>query len=112
MVKILRKSKENHEAQFPKSSIFIGQKPIIHCYCIQNGKDGIQIQVYNSNNESINHFSQFITVEVKKNVRKSQARFQEKLRKLRFWQNDSFLIKKTCTSERSATPCTFTFLIC
>ena len=73
MVKILRKPYENHEAQFPNFSIFIGQKSIFHHYCIQNVKDGIQIQVYNINNECVNHFSQFILVKVKKNLRKFQA---------------------------------------
>ena len=64
------------------------------CCCIQNVKDGIQIQVYNTNNESVNHVSQFISVKVKKNFRKSQAQVQEKLRKLRL--RHGFLIKKTC----------------
>ena len=45
MVKIFRKSQENHDAQFPKFSAFIGQKSIFYRYCIQNFKDGIQIQV-------------------------------------------------------------------
>ena len=39
------KSEENHEAQFPKFSVFIGQKMILHHYCIQNVKGGIQIRV-------------------------------------------------------------------
>ena len=65
------------------SSLFIGQKLIFHRYCIQNVKHGIQIQVYNINNESVNHFSQFISVKVKENWRKSQAQFREKFRKLR-----------------------------
>ena len=56
MVKILRKSEENHEAQFPKFSVFIGQKSIFRRYCIQNVKDWIQIQVYDMNNEGVNHF--------------------------------------------------------
>ena len=97
MVKILRKSQESHEAQFPKFSVFIGQKSIFHRYCIQNAKDGIQTHVYNINNESVNHFSQFISVRVKKNLRKYHAQFREKLRKLRFRQNDGFLRKKACT---------------
>ena len=63
-----------------------------HCF-IQNVKDGIQIQVCNINNESVKNFSQFISEKVKKNLRKSQAQFQEKLRKLRLRQNDGFLIK-------------------
>ena len=45
-------------------------------------------------NESLNHFSQFISVKVKKNLRKSEAQFREKLRKLRLRQNNGFLIKK------------------
>ena len=44
MVKILRKSYENHEAQFQKVNVFIGQKLIFGHYCIQNVKDSIQIQ--------------------------------------------------------------------
>ena len=35
---------------------------IFRRYCIQNVKDGIQIQVYNINNESVNHFTHFILV--------------------------------------------------
>ena len=38
MVKILRKSYENHETQFPKFSAFIGQKSIFCHYCIQDFK--------------------------------------------------------------------------
>ena len=68
-------------------------------YCIQNVKDGIQIQVCNINNESVKHFSQFISVTVEKNLRKSQAQFREKLRKLRLLQNDDFLIKSHVTPE-------------
>ena len=48
----------------------------------------------NINNESVTHFSQFISVKVNKNLRKSQAQFREKLRKLRLRQNNDFLIKK------------------
>ena len=44
MVKILRKSLENHEAQFPKFSVFICQKSIFRRYCIQNVEDGIQLK--------------------------------------------------------------------
>ena len=61
-------------------------------------QDGIQIPIYNINNESVNHFSQFISVKVKKNLRKSQAQFREKLRKLRLRQNNGFLIKKRVLS--------------
>ena len=45
--------------------------------------DGIQIQVCNISNEIVNIFGQFISVKVKKKLRKSQAHFGEKLRKLR-----------------------------
>ena len=65
-----------------KIKCFIGQKSVFRRYCIQNVKDGIQIQVYNISNESVNHSSQFISVKVKKNLRKSQAQFREMLRKL------------------------------
>ena len=63
-------------------------------YCIQNVKDGIQIHVYNIINDSVNHSSQFILVKVKKNLRRSQAQFREKLRKLRVRQNNDSLISK------------------
>ena len=41
MVKIL-----NHETQFPKFAVFIGQYSISRHYCIQNVIDGMQILVY------------------------------------------------------------------
>ena len=94
MAKILRKSYENHEAQLPNFSVFIGQKSICCHYCIPNVKDGIPIPVYKIDNESVNHFGQHISVEVKKKSRKSQAQFWKRLRKLRLRQNDGFLIKK------------------
>ena len=75
MVKILRKSYENHKVQFPNCCVFIGQKSIFRRYCIQNAEDRIQIEVYNINNESVNHF---ISAKVKKNLRKSQAQFRGK----------------------------------
>ena len=87
-------SYENHEAQFPKFSVFIGQQSIFRRYCIQNVKDGSQIQMYIIYNESLSNFSQFISVKVKKNLGKSENQFREKLRKLRLRQNDSFLIEK------------------
>ena len=74
----------------------MGHKSIVHHYCIQNAKDGIQIQVYSINNECITDLSQFISEKVKKNLRKSQAQFREKLRKLRLRQKYGFLMKKTC----------------
>ena len=63
-------------------------------YCIQNVKDEIQVQVYNIDNDIVSHFSQFILVSVKKNLRQFQAQFREKLRKLRLRQNNGFFIKK------------------
>ena len=80
MVKILRKSYESHEAQFPKFSVFIGQKSIFRCYCIEKFNNGFQIEVYNINNENVSQFSQIISVKVKTNLRKSLAQFWEKLR--------------------------------
>ena len=64
-------------------------------------KDRIQIQVYNINNENVNYFSQFISVKVKKNVRKSLAQFREKLRKLRLRQNNGFRIKRVFKPPKS-----------
>ena len=49
---------------------------------------------YQYNNECLTHFSQFMSEKAKKNLRKSQAQFREKLRKLRLRQNNNFLIKK------------------
>jgi len=68
-----KKLRENHEAQIPEFSAFIGQKSIFCHICIPNVKDGIQIQVYNINNEIATHYGQFILVKVKKDIRKSQA---------------------------------------
>ena len=73
---------------------FIGQKAVFRRYCIQNVVDGIKIQVYNIISDSVNHSSQFISVKVKKNLRKSEAQFREMLRKLRLRQSNDFLIKK------------------
>ena len=72
----------------------MGKTSVFRRYCIQNVKDGIQIHVYNIINESVNHSSHFISVEIRKNLRKSQAQFEEKLRNLRLRQNNDFLIKK------------------
>ena len=66
---------------FPTFNVFIDQKSIFHCYFIRNVKDVIQIQVYNINNDSVNHFSQSISVKVKKNLRKSQVQFREMFKK-------------------------------
>ena len=57
MVKILRKLQENHETQFPKFCLLIGQKSVFRRYCIKNAKDEIQIHVYKINDESVNHYS-------------------------------------------------------
>ena len=76
---------------------FVGQISIFRHYCIQNVKDGIRIQVYNINNEIVNHFGQLILAKVGKNFWKSQTQFREMLRNLRLKQNYGFLInKKTC----------------
>ena len=83
-----------------KLNIFVGQKSIVRHYCIQNVKDGIQIQAYNINNECVTHFGQLISEKVKKNLRKSQAQFWEKLRKLRFRPQAKLWFsykKRTCT---------------
>ena len=96
----------------------LGQKSIFHCYCLQNVKDGSQIQVYNINYEIANHFGQFISVKGKKTLRKSQAQFREKLRKVRLRQNYGFLIKKTCNGSflpmgrlLGKDACCYTFLL-
>ena len=73
---------------------FIDQKSIFRHYCVQNVKDGIQIQACNVSNECLTHFSQFFSEKVKKNLRRSQAQLREKLRKLRLRQIYGFLIKK------------------
>ena len=49
--------------------------------------------------ESLANSSQFISVEVKNMLRKSPAQFQEKLRKLKLWQNYGFLTKKCAISS-------------
>ena len=69
-------------------------------YSFQRVKVGIQILVCNINNKSVSHFSPFISVKVKKNVRKSLAQFWEKLKKLRLRQN---MYKKTSIPENNGT---------
>ena len=56
----------------------------------------MQFQLYNIINESVNHSSQYISVNDKKNLRKSQAHFREMVRKLSLKQNNDFLIKRQC----------------
>ena len=46
------------------------------------------------NNEILTHFGKFVSDKVKKSLRKSQAQFWEKVRKLRQRQNYGFLLKK------------------
>ena len=60
MVKIVR----NSRGLISNINVFIGQKSTFRHYCIQNVKDGIQIQVGNVNNENLAHFSQFISENV------------------------------------------------
>ena len=77
------KSSENHKAKVPKLSVSVGQKSMLrHCYS-QNVKDGIQSRVCMINKVSVAHFSQFISVEVKKDLGKSRAQFRVNLKKLR-----------------------------
>ena len=66
---ILRKS----QGSISKLKYFCWTKSILRNYYIQNNKDGIQHQVYKINKESVTHFWRFISVKVKKIVRKSQA---------------------------------------
>ena len=90
------KSEENRTKitrQTPKFSVFIDQKSIFHRYGVRSVNDGIQIQVYNSSNENVNHLGQFISARVKKNLGKFQAQFREKSRKLRIRQMTVFFKK-------------------
>ena len=77
--------------QFPKLSVFIGQKQIFRHYCIQNVNNENQVQVCKISNENVTHFSQFFSAKFKKILRKSKAQFGKKLRKLRLRKNDGFL---------------------
>ena len=91
------KSLENHEAQFPKFSVFIGQKNrYFVIIAFKMLKMECQIQVCNNNNENVNHFSQFISVKVKKKLQKISGSISKKLGKLRLRQNDGFLLRKIC----------------
>ena len=51
-------------------------------YCIQNVKDRIQIPVYKINNESVTHFSQFISVKVKKKIKEISGSMSGKVGKI------------------------------
>ena len=90
LVKVKKNSRKS-QAQFAKLNVFIGQNSMFRHYCIQNVEDGTHIWVYKINNESVIHFRQFISVKVKKILRKSQAQFRKKLRKLKLRKNDGFL---------------------
>ena len=68
----------------------IGISSLLHSKCQRWNSNSS----YSINNESVSHSSQFISVKVRKNLRKSQAQYLEMLRKLRLRQNNDFLIKK------------------
>jgi len=105
--------KETRRLNFQNFSASIGQESTYRRYSIQNAKDGIQIQAYNINNGSLSHLSQFISVKVKKNLRNSQAKFREKLRKLILRQNDGFLTKKRVNyRKRQETQCRLRRSLC
>ena len=61
--------------------------------------------------DDLNHSSQFISVKVKKDLRKSQTQFREILRKLRLRQNNDFLIKKNVYITTSSSEAVFCFLV-
>ena len=63
-------------------------------------KNRTRVQVYKINKESLTNFSQFISLKVKKILRKGQAQFREKLRKLKLRQNYGFLIKEVCSCRQ------------
>ena len=81
-------AKRKSEGLSSKLSVFVDQTSILRQYYIQHVKDGIQIRVYKINMGSASLFSQSILVKVEKILRKSQAQFREKLRKLRLRQNN------------------------
>ena len=45
MAEMLGKSQENHEAQYPKLNVFVGQKLMLYHNYIQNVEDRFQIRV-------------------------------------------------------------------
>ena len=96
IVKILRISLEDHEAQFPKLSVSAVVKSIFRHYCVQNGEDGIQTRAYRISKEVQPIPSSLFQKKLRKCEEKSQAQFQEKLRKSRLRKNGVFLTKKTC----------------
>ena len=60
------KSLHSHKAEFPKFSVFIGQRSMLRHYYIQNVKNESQIRVYKVNKEIATHSSQFTSVKVMK----------------------------------------------
>ena len=46
-------------------------------------RDRIEVDIYKIDKERVAHFSQFMSIKVKKTFKISQAQFREKLRKLR-----------------------------
>jgi len=105
MVKILRNLKEITRVNFQNLVFSLAKNRYFVVIAFKMFKDGIQIQVYNITNKSVSHFSQFISVKVKKNLRKFQAQFREKLRKLRLRQKAGFLIKKMTCNYREDLHC-------
>ena len=63
-------------------------------YYIQNVKDGIQIGAYKTNKESVAHFRQFISVKVKETLRKLEAQFSGKIKKIEAQEKCWFSYKK------------------
>ena len=90
--KISGKPQEDHKAQLPKFSIFVGKKSTLRHYYIQNVEDGIQIQVYKANKESVTHFSQFISVKFR-HFENISGLISRKVKQSRLIQNDGFLKK-------------------
>jgi len=67
---------QNHEAPQYRPKI------VFRHFCIQNFRDGIQIQVCNIINEIVYHSSQFISVNVKKNLRKISGSISGNVKKI------------------------------
>ena len=75
MAKILIKSLEKQEAEFPKLNVFVGQNSIFRHCCFQNVRDGIPSRLYKINKGRVTDCSQSNSV---------------KLRKLRLKKNDGY----------------------
>ena len=85
--KIARKSR----GSIPKLKCVYWQKSVFVVIAFKLIKMEFKFKIIK---DSLHHSRQFISLKVKKNLRKSQAQFREKLRKLRLRQNIKFLIKK------------------